>query len=157
MTTKANNIVDPETIPSVAIDFMNATHHEEVEMVNILGELIVEYQQKEAPTDSESEVLTKELNKWFQHTQAHFARENELMLKIQFPMYSIHFGEHESVLASLNVMLETWKNSLNIKEIADYISIQWPVWFENHVNSMDMITAHFAVMNGFDPNSKDVK
>ena len=44
MTTKTILMVD--SIPEVALDFMNKTHFEEIEMVKALGNIVSEYQQK---------------------------------------------------------------------------------------------------------------
>ncbi|PHS26144.1 MAG: hypothetical protein COA83_03655 [Methylophaga sp.] len=145
MTTLTKIVLDVETIPRVDLDFMNNTHFEEVAMVNSLGELIDDYQQSER----DKVALTQALDDWLQHTQTHFTRENELMIDIGFPMYPMHSGEHSRVLEDMKDKLVLWKQQHDIDLLAQYVFIDWPLWFEAHVNSMDMITARFTLMNGY--------
>jgi len=153
MTVQNKTVLNAGTIPHVAVDFMNNTHFEEIELVEKLGEVITEYEQNSAPTLDETKRLSDFLEQWLTHTQAHFSRENELMLETQFPMYSVHSGEHERVLKSMQEIIQTWQSNHDIEMLADYVFSSWPQWFDDHVNSMDMITAHFAVMHGFDPHA----
>jgi len=151
MSTKI--VLNEKTIPNVEIDFMNDTHHEEIKMVRLLGELISSYQKNDTHSKNELNQINYSLEKWLDHTSAHFSRENVLMMEINFPAYSIHSGEHEGVLLELTEIVEKWNKSNNIEILADYIFSRWPVWFDQHVNSMDMMTAKFALMHGFDPHS----
>ncbi|MEE9352008.1 MAG: hemerythrin family protein [Thiotrichaceae bacterium] len=142
-------VLDPETIPPVSIDFMNNTHFEEIAMVQDIGELASVYQEQEVHTDETTNKITLLLENWFEHTQAHFARENELMEKYQFPAYSVHADEHEIALAKLEAVIDAWKTDKDSNLLADYIFQLWPKWFSKHVNSMDLATAQFAMINGF--------
>lgn len=153
MTIKNKTILNAGTIPHVALDFMNKTHFEEIELVEKLGEAITEYQQSDEITADEIRSLSNLLDAWLVHTKAHFDRENELMLDIQFPMVSVHSGEHDRVLEEMDSIIKSWLSNHDIDALADYVFSSWPEWFDNHVNSMDMITAHFAVMNGYDSDS----
>ena len=153
MTTSTKIILNEDTIPHVDIDFMNNTHFEEIEMVKEIGKLIAAYQENDMPSDSETKKITQSLEVWLQHTQEHFARENKLMLEINFPMYPVHSGEHETVLENMAGVVKAWQSDNDIELIAEYVFSLWPTWFDSHVNSMDMITAQFAVMNGYDSQS----
>ena len=150
MITSTKIVLNTTAIPHVAIDFMNDTHFEEIEMVKTLGELIVAYQED----DNNLEKITHSLHKWLQHTQEHFDRENALMMEIQFPAYPVHSDEHERALTEMTEIVKEWESSNDIELIADYVFSLWPAWFDQHVNSMDMMTAKFAVMNGYDPHSQ---
>ncbi|NOQ94654.1 MAG: hypothetical protein GQ547_08495 [Methylophaga sp.] len=153
MTVKNKIILNAGTIPHVALDFMNSTHFEEIELVEKLGATITEYEQNKAPTSEQTKTLNTLLEEWLSHTQAHFDRENTLMQEIQFPMSLVHSSEHERVLANMTDIIQTWQRNADIELLAEYVFSSWPQWFDNHVNSMDMITAHFAVMHGFDPHT----
>ncbi len=146
MVTSTKIILETTTIPRVEIDFMNNTHFEEVEMVKLLGELISDHRED----NNNLEKITQSLQSWLQHTQTHFSRENALMLEIQFPVYSVHSGEHEKALIEMTNRIKAWETSHDIEMIADYVFSLWPTWFEQHVNSMDMMTAKIAVMHGYD-------
>ncbi len=153
MTVKNKTVLNAGTIPHVALDFMNNTHFEEIELVEKLGELISDYEQSDTPSQAETKILSEMLDQWLHHTQAHFLRENELMQQINFPMISVHSMEHESALDNMTNIVRSWQSDFNTQALAEYVFTSWPAWFDNHVNSMDMITAHFAVMQGFDPHA----
>lgn len=152
MTTLTRIILDADTIPRVDIDFMNNTHFEEIEMVKTLGERIIEHQS----TNNETKKITQMLAAWLQHTQAHFARENELMLATNFPMYPVHSAEHENALKHMTGVVKAWQYDHDIKQLAEYVFILWPAWFNAHVDTIDMMTARHAVMNGYLPE-QDLK
>jgi len=153
MTTSNKIILEASTFPKVDIDFMNNTHFDELVIVQNVGELVSAYQHNNSPNDSDTQEVTDALTGWLDHTHAHFSRENLLMDEVEFPMYHIHFGEHERVLNEMETIVNTWKKSHDIKPVEEYVFNLWPTWFNNHVNSMDLMTAQFAVMNGYSPNS----
>lgn len=140
-------ILDANSIPQVDLGFMNNTHFEEIEMVKELGEFIVAYQENE--TESNAEKITTLLNSWLEHTEAHFARENELMQETHFPAYPIHSQEHEAAFNQMKTVTTAWHTDKDIETVAEFVFAFWPDWFNAHVNSMDMMTARFAVMNGY--------
>ncbi len=150
MTTLTKTVLNSETIPRVALEFMNNTHFEEIELVKMLGERISAYQLNDAKTENDQQQITQLLADWLQHTQAHFTRENELMIEIHFPMYPVHSGEHERVLDDMTAMVQQWQDKHDTERLAEYVFSTWPNWFDAHVNSMDMVTAQFAVMNGYE-------
>jgi len=156
MTTYTRRVLTPETMPKVDIDFMNNTHFEEVELVMVVGNQILAYQENELVTDMDIYAMTESLEYWLSHTHAHFERENELMREIQFPPYQFHAGEHEIALSKMTEIVNDWKQEQDIERLADYVFIDWPSWFEAHANSMDMITARYALMQGYDPHTKPV-
>ena len=92
-------------------------------------------------TDDELPNLFDQL---FVHTNEHFEHENELMERIDFFAISTHKSEHERVLAEMQVL----KDRLNAGDIAavrHYIQETLPMWFLNHLKSMDAITAQLAL------------
>jgi hemerythrin len=135
--------ITPENIPLVALDFMNQTHKEEVALVASLMEKLNAATKKQ--NDSE---ISAALTKWLEHTEAHFQRENELMLEINFPPYLVHSGEHENALNLLRAVINAWEENKDLQQLSDYVLNQWPDWFMAHVNSMDTVTANFAKMKG---------
>lgn len=150
MTTKIT--LDPENIPLVDIDFMNSTHFEELTIANELGEYVSQYQDGDTSEENAAKILEL-LNKWLEHTIPHFEHENQLMQETSFPAYQVHAGEHEAAIERFKAIISAWEDNKDIELISDYIFTQWPNWFNAHVNSMDMMTAKFAVANGFDPQA----
>lgn len=149
MSVISKTILEVETIPRVEIDFMNNTHFEEIEMVKKLGKLITSHQETNSHSDTEDKRLSQSLQEWLEHTVAHFERENQLMQETGFPAYAIHSDEHEIALNQMKNVIGAWQENKDIELIANYVFTLWPEWFNSHVNSMDMMTAKFAIMNGF--------
>ena len=148
-------IIETKDIPQVELDFMNATHFEEIAMVKSLGELVSNYQQSANDSNSNSnsnsneKAITESLQEWLSHTTAHFERENELMQQTGFPALPVHSNEHQQALKNMQAIIEAWQHNHDIDLLADFIFDLWPNWFNTHVNTMDMMTAKFAVMNGY--------
>lgn len=146
-------ILDPETVPLVDIDFMNNTHLEELSIANELGEHITKYQDGNDTSEENSAKILALLNKWLEHTIPHFERENALMQQTGFPAYQVHSEEHEAAIKRFKIIINAWEENKDIDLLSDFMFKQWPNWFNSHVQSMDMMTAKFAVMNGFDPQA----
>ena len=140
-------IIEAENIPQVELDFMNNTHFEEIEMVKSLGKLLTNYQTSD--NDSNKKAITESLQEWLSHTTAHFERENELMQETGFPAFAVHSNEHEQALKTLKDIIDNWQKNQDIEQLSNFVFDQWPNWFNAHVGSMDMVTAKFAVMNGY--------
>ena len=152
-TQKTKIILDPETVPLVDIDFMNNTHLEELSIVNQLGEHVSKYQDGEDTSEENTSKILELLNKWLEHTIPHFEHENDLMRETGFPAYQVHSEEHKMAIERFKAIISAWTDNKDINLISSFIFEQWPNWFNAHVNSMDMMTAKFAVMNGFDPKA----
>ena len=141
-------ILKQENIPKVSLDFMNNTHFEELEMVKEIGEFVNTLKINNTKIHIQ-ESLSETLNAWLKHTIEHFKHENELMKVTGFPAYSIHKKEHKIALERMKKVINTWGKEKDISLIHDYIFSFWPAWFTQHVNTMDMMTAKFAVSTGY--------
>ncbi|MEW8029381.1 MAG: hemerythrin family protein [Candidatus Thiodiazotropha sp.] len=132
-------VVDTGEIPSVALASMNEVHLEEVGLINRLGEMVVQAIDGEADPERISQVLAE----WVEHTRAHFEDENRLMETYAFPPYPVHKAEHAKVLARIETLQDQWSKDQGLQQLADYIFVEWRAWFDQHVKSMDMVTAQF--------------
>jgi hemerythrin len=153
---ETNKAAYEKAVVFVDVDFMNATHLEEVNMVNLLGEYIMVYDKLENPTQEGAKQITQLLESWLHHTSDHYERENTLMREIEFPASSVHMREHEKAYDKMVSVVNAWKETKDIALLKDYVFYLWPAWFEAHVTSMDMMTARFAVMNGFDAQAAEI-
>lgn len=126
--------LNPEMIPRVDLDFMNDDHQEAVVLINAL---LASIEAKD--TDRVTELFTD----FFNHNSEHFAREEEQMLRFNFPPYECHKGEHERVIAELQRELSHWQQTNDLNHIKRYVSETIISWFHNHVNTMDTVTASF--------------
>ncbi len=132
-------------IPSVCIDFMNRTHQEEVEIVDSLMKKIkVRLSGKQNDTE-----ISQQLTHWLEHSQAHFARENEFMQETGFPASPVHSKEHQIALNCMRTVINNWRENKDIERLQDYVFNLWPNWFLAHLGTMDKVTAEYALMNGY--------
>lgn len=135
-------IIAPNAIPQVALASMNATHAEEVELVGSIAELL----QSDAP----GEDLKPLLEEWLEHTRQHFEREHALMERSGFPAYAIHRNEHLRVLGLLEGVIHDYLQGASPAALARFVLEDWPLWFDQHVRTMDTATAQFARMRGIE-------
>ncbi len=140
MTTAPHFILDPAAIPQVALESMNQTHREEVDLINRLGGLLRPADQDQPDRDA----LTQALAQWVNHTREHFQRENQLMREYGFPAYPMHSGEHTRVLALIESLQKDWLEQGDAGPLRQFLFEEWPRWFDQHVNSMDAVTARFV-------------
>ncbi len=139
MSEQHKPVLSASDIPLVALESMNQTHREEVELINHLGELL----QAARDGKPDLEAIDRALDVWIDHTASHFERENRLMEQYGFPPYPVHAGEHANVLAELNTLRERWRQHQDPEPVARYLFDKWPAWFDMHVKSMDKVTAQF--------------
>ncbi|WP_456380074.1 bacteriohemerythrin [Thiolapillus sp.] len=132
-------VLSPEDIPGIALESMNATHHEEAVLVNTLGALL----QRADDGKVDEAAISAALDEWITHTEEHFARENRLMQEYGFPPYAIHAEEHASALENLRQIQQQWTENHQAEDLGNFVFNTWPQWFQMHVNSMDNVTAQF--------------
>jgi len=128
--------MDCETLPQLAMPFMNDVHCEELEIVNRIGELL-------SATESSETQISACLQEWVTHTEAHFTRENRLMEDYNFPPCQIHRNEHDLAYQQLLDVQKKWNETFDTGMLSRYALEIWPAWFERHLMTMDAATANF--------------
>jgi len=134
-------LYEPEKMPRVAREDMNHTHEEEIALVNRIAEVIEAVEKGEG-----ADTLEPLLDEWLAHTRAHFDNEHRIMEACGFPAYAVHRAEHERVFEILTTVIERYRSSGDLAPLKQFVTSTWPSWFDNHVNTMDYATAHFANM-----------
>jgi len=112
---------------SLQLDIMDDTHREFVAIINQLN----------SASDAEFRRLFEKLHV---HTEAHFARENELMEKTCFPAITEHKEEHLRILGELHQFNTRVKKGL-YSFGRSYIRDSIPQWFSLHLSTMDSALA----------------
>lgn len=125
----------PESIPQVALEFMNRDHAEFV----LLRERLLDLLAARAPVEQ----LQGALDELAEHTRRHFAAEEQVMLETGFPAYKVHKGEHDSVLVEMATQVERWQQGHDNESLRNWIDQGVGDWLLAHVGSMDFVTAHF--------------
>ncbi len=136
-------IFELDDIPTVDLAIMNQTHREEVALINTIGELVKNSQLSTADDQLSQQAITKKLKEWVSHTRAHFNREEQMMEEHGFHAYSIHTWAHQEALDKLEGVVKEWQKAHDLEALSHYLFEQWPAWFEQHVMTMDYMTAQY--------------
>ena len=118
----------------LGLGFQDADHEESVRLMNAMQ------------TCSDAE-LPARFAQHLEHLREHLARENELMERIGFFAIEIHMGEHERVLAEQDAILAKLTAG-DVAAARNYVQEDLPAWFLGHLQSMDAMTAQFALQRG---------
>jgi hemerythrin len=121
-----------EKINLVAFDPMNEIHNNELKYVNALYEAL-----------EKNENIKKAYEEFINDVKNHFAFEEKLMDKYKFFAIIPHKMEHQRILNEL-LQLQTILDDRKL--IKDYLKNTFVPWLENHVNTMDTVTAGFFKM-----------
>ena len=132
-------LLDKEQFPSVALQSMNAVHHEEIDLINEIAALV---KRKSGGEDVQT-TLNSALETFLSHVREHFAPEEALMVKHQFTPYPVHKQEHDRVLNELQGLYDQFKATSNSEALENYIFTVIPGWMAQHVATMDFVTARF--------------
>lgn len=143
-------LISKEDMPLVAMDFMNDVHGEDIDIINSLYELILNYEKN--PNSENANLINKKYEEWFSHTVEHFKNEEIQMSEKNFPPYLFHKGEHDKVLSTMEEVFSQWKNTNDIGELKHYFKDVLPLWLVQHIQSMDTVTAMF-LKTGLSPCS----
>lgn len=125
------------SFPQVALDFMNRDHEEFAALRGKLLDLI---------DSGAADGIDGVLDELQRHTIRHFADEEEAMQESGFPVYAVHKGEHDAVLADMAARIERWRRERDVEALRGWLDAAVGDWFVGHVSSMDMVTAGFVAM-----------
>jgi hemerythrin len=134
-------LIDKQDMPIVAMEFMNEVHTEDIDIINELFELILQFEQN--PSNEYKEILNKKYKEWYEHTVNHFKGEEVMMEEKNFPPYLIHKGEHDNALSIMDKVFTNWEKTNDIQVLKHYFIEELPQWLVQHIQSMDTITAMF--------------
>ena len=112
---------------------MDTVHQEFVELYNRL-----------AAADDGS--FLAELDRFIEHTEAHFAMENGWMEATNFP--GCHKAEHDRVLAVMHDI--RGRSAAGDRVLGKRLVEELPGWFENHATGMDAALAYYLEQINFD-------
>lgn len=130
-------ILNIHDLPITSSDMMNNDHKE---FVDIINKLIIMVNDENIEKEKNIDVY---LEKLLSHTKQHFSKEEDLMVKYNFPPYMMHKREHDRILKILNDSIIHWKLNRDRKLIEKLVATVLPEWLIQHITTMDSITAQF--------------
>lgn len=127
-------LIENDDYLHLSIAHMDAIHAEFAALVNRLG----------AADQDEFATVFPEL---VAHTRAHFAAEEDLMRRTNFPGRGEHLAEHGRVLGEMERFAERLAAGRTFFARA-YIEDRVPDWFANHTRTLDYSLATFLKVQG---------
>ncbi len=131
-------LIYAEQLEDMDYDPMQETHESEIKLLNEIDKLAIGYEMGRGT----KEALEEKLDQYIEHVKKHFADEEALMEKYNFPSYEMHKTAHDMFLMDLQYAVNMWKNNGNINKMITFIR-KVPEWLQMHVNSVDAPTASF--------------
>ena len=123
---------------SVGIKSIDEEHKNLLRLINNLHSAVRYYTGEEFERRALSELMD--------YTKIHFAREEELMKKYQFPGYADHKRQHDEMAASAQRMVERYER--DALGAMDEISTFLRDWLINHINGTDQEYSEFLTSKG---------
>lgn len=139
MALSAQKILNVTDLPQVAMAAMNAVHQEELAIVNALYAALAGTLQ----TGTLTQEIDQLCEQWLVHTKAHFDRENQMMDTYDFPARHVHQAEHAEALQTLEDVIQQWRTEHDCQALAAYVKEIWPVWYVEHIATLDVVTSAF--------------
>ena len=131
-------IIYAEQVEFMSVDEMQKTHEDEIKIINEIDKLTFEYERGTIKLDQ----LESKLDAYIEHVKKHFANEERLMQKYNFPSYEMHKLAHDMFLMDLQYATKQWKEFGDIRKMTNFVA-KTPEWIVMHVNSVDAPTADY--------------
>lgn len=127
-----------EQLEDMSLEEMQKTHEDEVIILNAIDKLAIFHERGQVTLEE----LESKINEYLVHVKAHFANEERLMQKYDFPSYDMHKTAHDMFLEELDSAVGAWKRYDDINKITNFVR-RTPEWIVLHVNTVDVPTANF--------------
>ena len=131
-------LVYVEQVEHLDVEEMQETHEEEIKLLNEVEKLAIQYNMKKTNLSE----LEEKLDEYVEHVKEHFANEERLMRKYDFPSYDMHKTAHDMFLTDLGYAITQWKNFGDINKVINFI-YKSPEWIVLHINTVDVPTSAF--------------
>lgn len=127
-----------EQVEYLDVEEMQETHEDEIKILNEVEHLAIDY----GMDKSKLSQLEVKLDEYIAHVKEHFANEERLMEKYNFPSYEMHKMAHDMFLLDLSYAVKQWKDYGDIKKIINFV-YKTPEWIVMHINSVDGPTSMY--------------
>ena len=99
-----------------------------------------------ALADANGSAFVELFGKLYDHSQAHFAREKELMEGSRYASLAEHDSEHQRILGEMR-QYQRKVNKGAISFARAYVKDRLPEWFQLHLTTMDSALAYHLNQN----------
>ena len=137
-----------EQVEEMSLDEMQQTHEDEIKILNDIDKLAIFHDRGEASLED----LVSKIDEYIAHVKVHFANEEKLMRKYDFPSYDMHKTAHDMFILDLEYAIDQWKRYDDVTKITNFIR-RTPEWIVLHVNSVDAPTSAFLAKKVAEDNA----
>ncbi|WP_309497127.1 hemerythrin family protein [Sulfurovum sp.] len=131
-------LVYAEQVEYLDVEEMQETHEAEIKLLNEVDKLATQYMLDK----SKLSPLEAKLDEYIAHVKEHFANEERLMQKYDFPSYDMHKTAHDMFLSDISSAIRQWKEFGNVDKVINFI-YKSPEWIVLHINTVDTPTAAY--------------
>jgi hemerythrin-like metal-binding protein len=124
---------------SVGIKTIDEEHKTLLRLINDLQSAMCYYTGEELERQALAELID--------YTKFHFAREEELMKKYEFPGYEDHKRQHDEMAAKTQKMVDRYEQE-DALAVINEISIFLRDWLTNHINGIDKKYSAYLISKG---------
>jgi hemerythrin-like metal-binding protein len=120
-------LIKPEDILKLGIPEIDSQHETMISLVNLIHETMLQ--------GADKATLDGLLSKLLEHTQNHFAYEEELMSRYNYPGYEVHKSEHNRLMQHLIDLAERYSNGELLLSFA--VALELKGWAAIHIEKSD--------------------
>jgi len=120
-------LIKPEDNLKLGIPVIDSQHETMISLVNLIHETMLQGADKAA--------LDGLLSRLLEHTQTHFAYEEELMSRYNYPGYEAHKSEHNRLMQHLIDLAERYSNGKLLLSFA--VALELKGWAAVHIEKSD--------------------
>lgn len=129
-----------ESVEYLDVEEMQETHEEEIELLNDIDRLSIQYTMDKS--EQKLSDLEAKIEEYIKHVKEHFANEERLMRKYDFPSYEMHKMTHDMFLMDIGLTIKQWKKFGNVDKVVNFIR-KSPEWIVLHINTVDAPTSAY--------------
>lgn len=128
-------LFNTDSIPKVAYEEMNEVHLEEVVIANAIHNYLSQ------SIEHDKKRIEAMLQEFVFHVRDHFEYEQQMMKDSNCPILGCHESEHRRVLQLMFQVFKDFALTHDIQLLKDYFEHEFKAWIENHIVTMDTVTA----------------
>ena len=127
-----------EQVEHLDVEQMQETHEAEIKILNDIDRLAIQYSMDKSKLPE----LEEKLDEYLNHVKDHFANEERLMKKYDFPSYEMHKMAHDMFLMDMGITIKQWQKFGDINKVVNFIR-KSPEWIVLHINTVDAPTSAY--------------
>ncbi|RPJ78567.1 MAG: hemerythrin [Alphaproteobacteria bacterium] len=137
-------LFNTDSISKVAYEDMNEVHLEEIVMANAIHDYLSQ------SVEHDQNRIEEMLKEFVFHVRDHFDYEEQMMKDSNCPILGCHESEHRRVLQLMFQVFRDFALAYDIQLLKDYFEYEFKTWIENHILTMDTVTATYLsnISNG---------